>query len=95
MAPQVTPAVEEKNYNQFWITNLTMNSPDPNQVTTCSVTLQKYALLNNGTKELLEGSQIQVNIADLFTEAQNDSSLAILVGGIVEYVGSVVARYNY
>ena len=94
VTPITIPAVEQKVFDKYWITSLTMDANDPSKPIVVIVNLKKCCTLASGAMEFLEGSETLIKIDNLLAQAQSDSDLATLTGAIMMYIAKMTATQN-
>lgn len=70
--PVVKPAVSEKVYPHIWINNIQINTPNPTAKGRVVITVSPY---DGTTGEMLENSQRQIVVKDLFEAIKGNETL--------------------
>lgn len=80
--------VPAKVFDKWWVQTILIQAPNPNGDAAANVVLQKFRTDENGAAEL---SQETVNLAvpGLLSAAATDPELALVVGGLLNYVMKV------
>ena len=85
-APVVKPSTTEKTYPHLWINNIQINCPSPTAKGRAVFTVSPY----DGTSgEMLEGSQRQIVVKDLFDAIATSPTLQQAMGAIFAAVDEI------
>ena len=68
--PAVTPASESVTYNHAWFPRIEIDAPDPNGDAEVHVEIVPFRVLENGTKELMPNTRLQMHLERLFEASE-------------------------
>ena len=83
--PTTVPA---KVYDKWWISNIIINSPDPNGDAYANVTLAKFATNEDGSATL-SNEYTNLEMQGLLSGASSDPELASVIVGLMNYIMKV------
>lgn len=77
--------IPTKTYDKWWVSNIAINAPNVNGDANAMVTLTKFRVLPDGTKEASD-ERVNFRVEKLLENAQTDAALASVVEGLMSYV---------
>ena len=83
--PTTVPA---KVYDKWWISNINIIAPNPNQDASASVTLVKFATNEDGSASLSDECAY-LDMGGLLSGAPSDPELASVIVGLMNYIMKV------
>lgn len=83
--PTTVPA---KVYDKWWISNINIIAPNPNEDAFASVTLVKFATNEDGSASM-SNEQTNLDMNALLSGASSDPELASVIIGLMNYIMKV------
>ena len=78
-------SIPAKVYDKWWVSNISVNAPNVNGDANAMVTLTKFRVLPDGTKEASD-ERVNFRVEKLLEKSQEDANLASIVEGLMSYV---------
>jgi len=86
ITPEIIP---EKIYSRFWVDEITIVAPHPDTDVSARIHLQPFTVID-GVSELSPSGGKWVHLAQLLKRAETDADLAVVIGGLMQYIARVV-----
>jgi len=81
--PATTPASEAVTYPQAWFPRIVIDAPDPNGEAEVHVEIVPFRVLENGDKELMPNTCLQMHLERLFEQSEFDQEQIAAVSAIL------------
>ena len=83
--PAVVPASESATYPHAWFPRIEIDAPDPNGDAEVHVEIVPFRILENGSKELMPNTRLQMHLERLFELSEFDQEQ---IAAVLQVLGS-------
>ena len=88
--PAVVPASESATYSHAWFPRIEIDATDPNGEAEVHVEIVPFRILENGSKELMPNTRLQMHLERLFEVSEFDQEQIAAISKIL--TGATVAQ---